>query len=169
VKAFLCFSVALVWLFGRHYSRDDESIRHTDLVLSPEAATILESPQSVVAFRPAGILSTGEMREHSGDEFIGGFLVEERGPNLSQQQTKKLTALLLDQDTRWGHPMQCMFTPEIGFRLYRNSDSADVLVCFCTHTFAVQHAGQPAWTFCEPAERQFKKLGKELFPRSAKF
>jgi hypothetical protein len=160
--------MAIVSLFGRHFGCD-ESIKYTDLVLSVAATTILQSPQSVVAFRPAGILSVGEMREHSGDEVIGDFLVEEHGPNLSRRQTKRLTALLLDTDARWGHPMRCMFTPEIGFRLYKNSDSADVLVCFCTHTFTVQHAGQRAWSFCEPAEHQFKKLGNELFPGSTKF
>jgi hypothetical protein len=91
--------------------------------LGDEILAILKDATRVEAFRI-------EPRAAKGDEKqIAGHPIKVTAPEQKEAFAKKLAAALTDEKSLFGEQARC-FLPGVAFRIWKEQESVDVLVCF---------------------------------------
>jgi hypothetical protein len=131
---------------------------------------ILAGATQVEVFRIDGKEEPSEEKPGQGVERrISGFRVLSRGADQGQPFAAKLADILLDDATYTDTGAGC-YWPGLAFRVWRDKDCVDVLICFLCHNLycgpprdrgrATENGGFQG----SPAESRLIRLAKEAFP-----
>lgn len=120
-------------------------------------------------FRTAGKEVPSDQQQE-GEERIGGFRVISQGTDQAEAFAAELADILLDNRTYTDKRAAC-YWPGVAFRMWKDDQSVDVLICFICHNL---YCGRPVKiaeensSFAQsPAESRLIRLAKEAFPDDA--
>jgi hypothetical protein len=119
-------AVALAAMLGAQTGRAADDAGPTDKVkerLGPEILAVLQGATRVEAFRIEARAAKPDEKE------IGGHPIKATGAEPKREFAQKLAAVLTDEKTLFGQQARC-FLPGVAFRLWKDKESVDVLVCF---------------------------------------
>jgi hypothetical protein len=137
--------------------------------LDDRTKAILAGATRVDVFRTDGMNGPLEKKPRApGEMRIGGFLVTARGQDQGKEFAARLADILFARGTySWGGSAAC-FWPGIAFRVWKDEEAVDVLICFKCENF---YCGPPTEATMENASfngsrrrADLVRLAKEAFP-----
>jgi hypothetical protein len=136
--------------------------------LDAKTAAIFDNATKVEVFRIDGKYSPGDPKAPPLGENIGGYPILSRGKDQRLEFARKLASVLNDGSTYSTSRAMC-FWPGVAFRVWRDEEPVDLLICFYCHNFYLGPANQgrvmETASFMEtPAVPKLLKLAKEAFP-----
>jgi hypothetical protein len=136
-----------------------------------QTRAILASAGKVEVFRTDGEAGPYDRKpRQDGGKRIGGFRVISQAPDQARPFAVKLAALLLDETNYNNNYAKC-YWPGVAFRVWKDEEFADVLICFkCDNLYcgpATEEAKENASFYKSPARSQLARLAKEALPDDA--
>jgi hypothetical protein len=134
----------------------------------PRTRAILAAASKVEVFRTDGYDGPYDRKpRQEGESRIGGFRVTAQGPDQAQPFAAKLAELLLDE-THFNNNYKKCYWPGVAFRVWKDYEFADVLICFqCDNLYCgppTEEARENASFNRSPARSQLARLAKEALP-----
>jgi hypothetical protein len=134
--------------------------------LGPKVPEILAGATRVEVFR-----IDPDPRKKPDEKGVGGFLVTATGKEQGKEFASRLTRVLLDERTYFSDRQYKCFDPGLAYRVWKDKESVEVLVCFKCHKLRVT-ARDAEGKEVHEAEGDFQnavygplaKLAKEAFP-----
>ncbi|KAF0242454.1 MAG: hypothetical protein FD180_3905 [Planctomycetota bacterium] len=109
-------------------------------------------------------------REAMGKE-CGGYPIISTGKEQKREFGLKIAAIVFDEKTYdWEKAKKCEFAPGVGFRLWRDKDWVDVVLCFSCDEFEIstippgEKERKSAHEDFDASRAALVKLCKEAFP-----
>jgi len=130
---------------------------------------ILTNATKVEVFRIAGEEHPDQpLPAAEANKRIGGFRVIAQGPDLGNEFAYKLAEVLFDKTT-WTEDFAKCFWPGIAFRIWKNNEAVDVLICFkCDNLYCGPSSDkgvrENASFWHSPRRTDLLRLAKEAFP-----
>jgi hypothetical protein len=162
--------VVLLPVFGCGHAKNRE---YAKITFNDQTEAILSGATKVEVFRtdgengPSG--PSGPKPKVAGEARIGGFLITARGNYQGPDFAAKLAGILHDIET--GHTRKAVtcFWPGIAFRVWKDEEAVEVLICFKCRNFYCgppTERGYPMGSFSEPPSVRTRliQLAKETFP-----
>ncbi len=147
--------------------RADDPSKPTEKVnkhLGDYTIAILQSATKVEVFRVEP-----NKAEKPEDKQIGGYPIKATGTEQKKAFAAKLAAVLVDEKTLFGQQARC-FTPGVAFRLWKDKESVDVIICFACENLRLiardadgKEIKNTSGAF-GPDIQPLLKLAKEAFP-----
>ena len=156
---------------GSLLSIDDAPNKKVTEFLGAPAIAILKAPDKVECFRidPKG--------GKDGDEnTIAGHAITARGAEQKAEFGSRIATVLFDEHTyNFESAKMCIFSPGVAFRVWKDKDYVDVLLCFsCDEVEVITPAAKGTDAKPHVAHEDFdrargalKKLAQEAFPNDA--
>jgi hypothetical protein len=155
-------ALALVAASGR----GDDKTKVSDKLkkqLGNEALSVLDGATRVQAFR------IKPRKEQGAKEQIAGYPITATGKEQGKDFAAELTSVLKDDKTWFGMGARC-FIPGVAFRVWKDKESVDVIICFnCSnfHLIARDAAGKEVHKTggaFGPNNVPLLKVAKKAFP-----
>jgi len=136
--------------------------------LDAKTAGIFNNATKVEVFRIDGKYFPGDPNAPPLGNNIDGYPILSQSKNQGAEFAGRLASVLNDGSTYSESFAKC-FWPGVAFRVWRNEESVDVLICFFCHNFYLGPSSQgrvmeTASFLDTPAVAKFLKLAKEAFP-----
>lgn len=160
VLSFACVAT----LLAVSTTRADEPSAAAKSALGPKGIAILQKPTKVEAFR-----INPKPTDKKGDGYILGYAITSRAKELPKDFAGKVAKVLLGEKAYAGDSAKC-FQPGVAFRVWKDKEAVDVVICFRCTNFEVRLMGEEkAEDDTElhgfgPGLEPFLALAKEAFP-----
>lgn len=163
MRRLFCCAAALALLTAA--GRGDDKTKVSDKLqkqLGNEALAVLDGATRVEVFRI-------KPRKEAAKEQIAGYPITAPGKEQGKEFAAELASVLKDDKTWFGTGARC-FIPGVAFRVWKDKESVDVIICFgCSnfHLVARDAAGKEVRMTggaFGPTNGPLLKLAKKAFP-----
>jgi len=160
--------VPIAWVQLRAPHEPSDRVKE---LLGPKVMAILSDADRVEVFRIDGYSQAGELRHKPGPR-MGGFLVIGQGDDQGKEFARDLAAVLFKDQTYFDNPRDKCFWPGVAYRVWKDKQRVDVLMCFLCDNVALtakdDDPGKEKWaggSFLGTSSRSLLvKLAKRAFP-----
>jgi hypothetical protein len=136
--------------------------------LDSQSASILTGATKVEVFRTDSQNGPHDQKQKKeGESRIGGYLVISQGKDQGKEFAARLADILSDKATYSTSFAKC-FDPGVAFRIWKDEDALDVLICFKCDNFyygpPTEKAKENGSLSHSPNRAKVLRLAKEAFP-----
>lgn len=137
-----------------------EVARDVKNFLGEKMLAVIAAPDQVESFR------LNSAQDKNSPKTLAGFPILKQGPDLNQDQIKKIQSLIFDVNSyHFGVEKSCKFQPEMGLKFIKEDKVIDVLFSFSCDLWLFAHEGEEKIEDSDPVRETLIQFAYSLFPK----
>ncbi|QTA86524.1 hypothetical protein [Desulfonema magnum] len=127
--------------------------------LGDQMISVIAAPERVESFR------VNAEQEKASSEALAGFPISKQGPNLNEEQLKKIQSLIFDENSyHFGIEKSCKFRPEVGLKFIKGGEAVVILLSFSCDLWLFAQGDDEKIEDSDPVREELIELAYSLFP-----